>query len=193
MDAFGRIVVLYESRLRTFIESRIGKHLRSRIEPEDILQETFLRALHVLDRFEWIGEVAFWGWISSLARITVDREARRHLAQKRDVSRDVALEEKELSVDGVSPSRILRRNERFERLKRGLKSLSPDYRRAVFLSQIRRLPTREIAQRLGRSPNATSMLLLRAYRQLRDAIGPTESLGLEHDASLENLETGRDE
>ena len=192
-DAFGRVAERYESRLRRFLEPRIGEHLRSRVGVEDMVQETFLRALGLIDRFEWRSEEVFWSWLCSLSRIVLEREVRRNRAKKRDVSREVPMEEDQLQVDGVSPSRILRRNDRFERLKRALEVLPPDYRRAVFLAQIRRLPTGEIARRLGRSPNATSMLLLRAYTKLRAALGETESLGLEDDHRLEDLEDLEDD
>jgi RNA polymerase sigma-70 factor (ECF subfamily) len=192
-NAFGRVAERYESRLRHFLEPRVGKRLRSRVGVEDMVQETFLRALGLIDRFEWRSEEAFWAWLCSLSRIVLEREVRRQNAKKRDRAREVPVEEEDLQIDGVSPSRILRRNDRFERLKRALAVLPPDYRRAVFLAQIRRLPTGEIARRLGRSPNATSMLLLRAYTKLRAALGETESLGLEDDHRLDGLEDLEDE
>ena len=46
---------------------------------------------------------------------------------------------------------------------------------------------------LGRTPNATSMLLLRAYTKLRTALGLTESLGLEDDHRLEDTGDGKAE
>ena len=85
---------------------------------------------------------------------------------------------------GTNPSQALRRNERFERLKRALKALPPDHAQVIFLARIQGLPVKEVARRMERTPEATSMLLLRALMKLKTAFGNTESLHLP-DRSLE--------
>ena len=83
-----------------------------------------------------------------------------------------------LKARAASPSKELRRDERFERLKAALSRLKPDYRKVIFLARVRELPMRDVASRMGRSLNATSVLLYRALMKLQEAFGATESLNL---------------
>ena len=46
-DAFAN----YRPRLRRVVEVRMGTRLKSRVDPSDVLQETFLDARRQLDRF----------------------------------------------------------------------------------------------------------------------------------------------
>jgi RNA polymerase sigma factor (sigma-70 family) len=72
----------------------------------------------------------------------------------------------------------MRRRERSARLEEAIASLTPDHRRVVELCRIEGLAVKEVAERMGRSPNAVSMLLLRALRELKTRFGRTESLTL---------------
>ena len=64
------------------------------------------------------------------------------------------------------------------RLQSALDQLSPEYRRVLRGVLVEKLPLTEIAGRMGRTPNAISILLLRANRKLREVVGDTHSLGL---------------
>ncbi len=81
-------------------------------------------------------------------------------------------------IQTVSPSKGMRRDERFERLKEALEDLTPEYREVILLARIERLPGKEIAKRLDRSPAAAAQLLSRALKKLRENFGDTESLNL---------------
>ena len=59
-----------------------------------------------------------------------------------------------------------------------MEELAPDYRTVLKMVLEERLPLTEVAKRMGRTPNAISLLLLRATNKLKDAFGDTESLGL---------------
>ena len=77
-----------------------------------------------------------------------------------------------------SPSRSLRREERFERLQKALDALPPDYREVVVLARLKGLKMKEIAARMERSVFSVTHLLSRALDSLKGAFGDTESLGL---------------
>jgi RNA polymerase sigma factor (sigma-70 family) len=72
-----------------------------------------------------------------------------------------------LSADGSSPASAAARAESVEKLLAELGRLKPEYREIVTLAFFDQLPTAEIAQRLGISRPAASMLLIRALRTLR--------------------------
>ena len=84
----------------------------------------------------------------------------------------------EPTASDVSPSKGLRRHERFDRLQTALDSLSEDHRTVLRLAHLKGLKTREIAESMNRSPEAVRQLLWRALKQLRGRFDDTESLGL---------------
>jgi len=181
-EAFGLLVARYEERVRAQIRPRLGSRLARKVDVDDIAQEAFLEAFRQIRGFEWKGEAAFVSWLSVIARRALHRELRRLTCEKRDMDLEESLgdlpEDEDPAGDGITPSKILRRSERFERLQKALGELEEEYRRVIFLAHFRRLPTREIAARIGRSPNAASKLLLRAHLKLRELFGDTGSLGL---------------
>jgi len=195
--AFDDLVSRYTDSLKSFFRRQVGGHIWKRVEVEDLLQETFIRAFQSIGQFRGKNPGAFWGWLSTIAERVVLDHARKLRSKKDPGDREVSLEEKHrakggeswnlekaLEARGGSPSQALRRNERFERLKRTLKTLQPDHARVIFLARLQGLPIKEVARRMDRTPEATSMLLLRALMKLKARFGNTESLHLP-DRSLE--------
>ena len=84
----------------------------------------------------------------------------------------------EFFVEQTSPSTAARREERFERLKNALERLSPEHGKVILLARVERIPGREIAVRMHRSPQAVAKLLSRALLKLKEEFGDTESLHL---------------
>jgi RNA polymerase sigma-70 factor (ECF subfamily) len=171
--AFEELFVSYRPRIKALVESRLGTHLRQAVDVEDLLQETFLRAFESISRFRWQNEGSFFRWLSGIAVNMIRKEAsaRRH---------STLFEDGQVATSGASPSKILRREERFDRLDRALNALSPEHRQVILLARVKGLPVGEIARRMNRSPNAVSLLLLRATRKLRAVFGETESFHLPH-------------
>ncbi len=159
-------------RLPAVVRSRLGKRLKAQVDAGGVVQETFTRALEALDRFRWQGTGSFDRWLASIAEHVILEAARKEEKRPR-----LALDP-ETPGSGVSPSKELRREERFERLEKALDRLSPAEREAVLLSRIERLKVDEIARRLGRSPDAVKQLLSRALKKLKESFGDTESLSL---------------
>lgn len=188
--AFDRLAVDNEGALRVLIALELGREVQGRVEVDDLLQETLLRAFRSLPQFRGQTAAEFRGWLARIAHHAVIDGARRLTAQKADCRREVPLledrsgggEQPPLLREPISPvtppSGNLRRLERLERLHEAIDTLSPDHREVVRLTFIDRLPAREVARRLGRSDKALSMLLLRALRSLREVFGGTSSLTL---------------
>ena len=171
-SAFDQIFRGTQDRLVNFIRSLMGPSLRQRVDPEDILQETFLRAYRSISQFEWRGEDAFCRWLEGIAGHLV-ADAARTCGRRRELQivRDPTAKD-------VSPSRHMRRVERFGRLSNCIKSMSPDYQTILVLSRIEGLTVKEIAERMGRSEGAVKVLVFRAMRELKKSFGDTESLHL---------------
>ena len=208
-EALGTLLQRYRQRLEALIHLRLGPQLREKVEVEDVLQETYLNAIGAIQKFQWTDQGSFFRWLGAIAEHVIQRSARFHLqTEKRKYSRERSLERhldgtegrpadlaKLLRARDPSPSTILQRQERFDRLEAALNQLHPDHREVIILAAVRGLPTRDIAAQLGRSREAVSMLLLRALRRLRKEFGRTDSfhlplLGL---ASLPGISSGCDD
>ena len=170
--AFDELATSITDPLLASIRLRLGEKLREKLDPEDVLQETFVRAFRSIRHFRWQGDESFRRWLEGIAANFILHSARTY-TRKREIriQRDPAAKD-------VSPSRNERRDERFDRLKRSVDDLSPDYGAVIRLSRIDGLKISEIAERMGRSQSAVKNLLLRAMKQLRESFGETESLGL---------------
>ena len=171
-EAFNRLVRQYEGPLETAVRKRIGGYLRQKIEVEDVLQETYLKAWQSLASFEDRGEDSFCFWLKGIAENLLLYWARQY--QRRD----------QLQLDGdvtgtdTSPSDRLVREERFDRLQEALTGLSPEHREVILLARVQGLSMKEIAERLGKTPEAVKPLLWRALQKLRISFGDTESFHL---------------
>jgi RNA polymerase sigma-70 factor (ECF subfamily) len=189
--AFDALVLEYQRSLEEFLSRETGPFLRAKVDVEDLLQDTLLRAFQDLKALEPQGEKAFEAWLFAIARHTVQDRARYLKRKKRAGVREVHLTSQSPSgqplaspLDRLAASSVpsgattLRREERLERLEAALDSLSPDHRQVIQLARIEGLSMKEVAARMGRSEAAASVLLVRAMRKLKAAFGSTESFHL---------------
>jgi RNA polymerase sigma-70 factor (subfamily 1) len=190
--AFDRLVLAHRARIESFVRLRLVKALRQRIDPEDVVQESLLKAYSSIWTCEWRGEAAFYRWLATVAEHVLHDLERRHLLSKKaganrelPLATPMARDESGLGqlgdflrASGVSPSKAMRRDERFERLQSALDTLSPEHREVLLLARVQGVAVTDVARRLGKSRGAVSMLILRALRELRAAFGHTDSLGL---------------
>jgi RNA polymerase sigma factor (sigma-70 family) len=65
------------------IESRMNALLRSRHQPEDVLQEVLCRAWRDRQRFEWRGQRSFRNWLLTIADRWLEDLTQHEAAQKR--------------------------------------------------------------------------------------------------------------
>jgi RNA polymerase sigma-70 factor (ECF subfamily) len=180
-EAFDELAAQARSRLLQKIDRMVGPRLREKAEPEDVLQEVFLRGLESIARFDGNDAEAFQRWLEGIARNVV-----RNLGRRKSWKKEFELTH-DVPASGSSPSRHQRREERFERLSKAVESLSPDYRTVIRLARIEGLKIREVAERMNRSESAVKNLLLRAMKELRDSFGETDSFRLP-DRRLEGKE-----
>jgi RNA polymerase sigma-70 factor (ECF subfamily) len=176
--AFGQLLKHHEERLKRFIESRIGNHLRNRVDVDDILQETSLKAFNSLERVRWQGETALFSWLCGIALNNIYSHSRKYLKIS-DASPPEEVDK------NASPSRQIQREERFNRLQDSLGRLSDEHQQVIRLTRIEGLPIREAAKRMNRSEKATAQLLWRATKKLKEAFGDTASLRLPADRRLD--------
>ena len=166
-----------------FIEHRLGAGLRGKLEPQDVLQELAVKALHELPHADLRGRDPF-GWLCHLAEQCVVDGHRHFAAGKRSSGREVpgnapvgdgsqdlvAL----LAASLTSPSQGAVRGERQRRLAAAVASFPDEHREALRLRYVEGLPTKEVAARLGKTDVATRVLLARLVQRLQELLGPGE-------------------
>ena len=155
-------------RLLAFIRLRLGPTLRGQLESRDILQVTLMHAFQHIDRFEGQSRKTLMAWLVGIAQNAIRDEADYQHRKRRDVSRTLPLDA--LGDGGAvemrsEVSRLILKEEAM-RLEAALESLDPDHRDVILLRKYEELSFEEIGGRLGRSPDACRMLLVRAMTAL---------------------------
>lgn len=169
--AFDRLLEEHRGRLGSWVRGQIGARLRAHVDPEDIVQDSCLRAFESIGRFEWRHDRSFFQWLCAIARHLIWSASQRRSGRELSLTIDPPRGD-------ASPSKAMRREERFDRLEQALRQLGPEEREVVRLARIEGLKARQIAERLGRPEPTVRSLLARALRKLREAMGDTRSLNL---------------
>ena len=157
-EAFSGLFEKYRTRLAVIIHYRLGASLRRDADVDDVLQETLLRAYRDIHRFEYKAQGSFMSWLAQNRQ----KRAGEHV-RFRSESNPAGPE----PADSHTPSRIFRENESLGRFVETLGGLPEDYRRVILLAKVEGLTTSEVAERLGKSNEATSLLLHRAIKRLQ--------------------------
>lgn len=185
--AMERLLRRHANHLRRLIELIAGPRVRRQVEVEDLLQDAYVRVIQGLKKFQWMSNRSFRNWLGGIAAHVVQDRARRIHTKKSGGGRVEALGERPdvemngqvfLAVAFPSPSTVLRRKERFERLQAAMDALQGDYREVIILARVRGLRMADVGAHMNRSREAASVLLLRALRKLKENFGTTGSFSL---------------
>ena len=167
-----------EQPLLAFIRSRIGTQLQKKIEPEDVLQEASMEAVRVLGQTD----LSTWDplhWLFQICERKIIDAHRRHFAsQKRDAGREAALPAGSeaaglanlLAASMTTPSQAFSRDQRQLRMMAALETLPDQQREALRLRYLIGLPSKEIAQKFGKSDGATRVMISRALSRLQEML-----------------------
>jgi RNA polymerase sigma-70 factor (ECF subfamily) len=176
-EAFSALFGKYRPRLAVLIHYRIGPELRRFFEVDDILQETFLRAFRDFDQFTYQSRGSFLSWLARISDHVMADLARSQGRQKRHAAEMLRFRSESNPsgpepVDSRTPSRALAEEEGLQGLIAKLNSLPENYRQAILLMKVEGLSTQEAAARLGKSNEATALLLHRALKRFRSLESP---------------------
>jgi len=171
-EALSALFEKYRPRLAVLIHYRISPELRSFFEVDDILQEAFLEAFRDFDQFTYQSPGSFMSWLARIADHVMADLARSQGRQKRHAAEMLRFRSESNPLgpeplDSKTPSRILAEEEGLRRLLAKLNSLPENYRQAILLMKVEGLSTQEAAARLGKSNDATALLLHRALKRFR--------------------------
>ena len=170
------------SDLLMFVGHQLGAGLSGKIEPDDIVQEVSAYAFENAGQIDFADQDPF-GWFCQIAKRKVIDAGRHFNAQKRAADREIGIHgtpgaslggiERLLVASITSPSRAFSRKQKEYHLLQAMDQLSGEQQRVLQLRYGQNLPTREIAQQIGKSDGATRVLLSRSLKKLEQLIQQT--------------------
>ncbi len=180
--ALGRLLERYQRYLLLLATVQIGKRLQGKVDPADLVQETYLEAHRNFGNFRGTTELEFASWLRAIMAGNLADLMRRYLGTK---ARDIRLErEMRAAVDcssvlldrgffapGSSPSQQAVRREQGALLADALAALPQHYREVLIMRHLEGLTFPEIAQRMERSLDSVEKLWMRALVHLRQLMG----------------------
>jgi len=174
--ALGTLLDLYRNYLRLVARATMGAALRVKLEPSDLIQETFLKAHREFGGFAGQGEREFVAWLRQILARTLADQVKYHRRKGRDLKRqeslDQLLEQSGLEVQNAlashttSPSEGASQREQAVLLADAVSQLPADYREVFILRTLEHVPFDQIAPKMGRSVGAVRMLWARALEKL---------------------------
>ena len=184
-DAAGwhELVDRHHDRLRRMVALRLDPRLRGRVDPSDVLQETYFDAARRLPAYLAEPPLPFFLWLRQLAGTHLAKAHRSHLGTRgRDVRREVALgggvpeASSAALADGLlgrdaRPSEAAVRAELRDRLTAAIDRLDPVDREVLALRHFEQLSNAEVAAVLGLTVAAASKRYVRALERLRGGLG----------------------
>lgn len=183
-DALAEFIDRQRPELLSFVTSIMGSHLRGVVEPDDLVQELATSALAALPRIPK-EDLDVGRWLEQLARRRVVDAHRHHFgAAKRSASRQRTIHavdddqagdlEKLLIASITSPSAAVSRNMKMARVQNAMLQLTDEQRGTLHLRFGEGLPTKEIAEMLGKSDGAIRVLLTRTIQRLQQLLSSRE-------------------
>ncbi len=181
--ALGELLALHRDRLRLMIRLRLDQRLQGRIDPSDVLQETYVEALERFNEYTAEPAMPFFLWLRFLTVQRILILHRRHLeAERRDAGREVSINQDalpeassvmlaaELIANQTTPSGVAMQAEAQIHLQQALQQMDPIDREVLALRHFEQLNRAETARVLGIQESACSKRYVRALKRLKDLL-----------------------
>jgi RNA polymerase sigma-70 factor (ECF subfamily) len=190
-DALAAAFAEHRPRLLRSATLRMDPRLAARVSPEDVLQEAYVSAAQRCSHVEGDSEAALFLWLRLVTLQTLIDLHRRHVGtQARSVEREAgrptaadsgATVNWGIGLPGsvTSPTEVMRRGERSERLRGAIDGLSALDREILLLRHFEELSNQEVATVLKIEQKAASIRYFRALTRLRKVLE-----GLGNDSTL---------
>jgi len=181
-ESLIRVLEQVGPTVRSRIEPKISRSLRSSIDADDVMQVTYLEAVLRLSTFTAGGVQGFVAWLTRLAENNlVDAVRAMEAAKRPDPRKQIkpgpgqdssAFLVEALGMTYTTPSVVAKRHEANKYLEEALGRLPPAYARVIRLYDLEGKSPTEVAADLGKSQGAVFMLRARAHARLREVLGP---------------------
>jgi RNA polymerase sigma-70 factor, ECF subfamily len=170
-DLFAHLVGRYQRSIYHIVQGI----LENSADSEEVLQESFLKALQHIEDFR--GEAKFRTWLTRIAINEARMRLRKYRTKLHDSIDEPAddmmdMRPRELRDWQPNPEEKLAEAELARLLEKAIRGLPGIYREVLLLRDVEHLSNEETAQALGISLSATKARLLRARLMMRDYIAP---------------------
>lgn len=183
-QALGALFERHRARLERIVRMRLDRRLQRRVDPSDVVQETYLAVRKKFAQHYRPGEMDFFLWLRlELGQKLID-VYRFHLgAQARNAGLDVSLHQGAMpAVTSVSlaeqllgrlttPSHAAMRVELKLKVQEAINNLDPQDREMLVLRHFEELSNSEAACVLGIKSAAACNRYVRALKRLKDVLG----------------------
>ena len=182
-NALAELFSLHRDRLWRMVNFRLDRRMYGRVDPDDVLQESYLDAANRISHYLKNPEITFFVWLRQIATQTLIDIHRRHIgAQMRDATREVAMhgvglpQATSLSLAAhllghlTSPSQAALRAEASVLLERGLASMDSIDQEVLALRHFEELTNSEVSEVLGIQQKAASIRYVRAISRLKKVL-----------------------
>ena len=183
----GRLFERHRPRLERMVGFRLHSALRGRVDPADVVQESFADVLERLEAFLEKDGMDFFLWLRLETGKRLNAVHRQHLgAQARDVGREVPIVlggmpgassfalASALLDRGGSPSREVMKDEQGQRLRAAIDGMKEIDREVLVLRNFEQLSNSEVARVLDLSEPAATLRHVRALRRLQAILDDLE-------------------
>ena len=183
IHAFEELHRRYVASIYRLVRRKLGDALLA----EDIAQETFMKALRMMDRVD--DSFNFGGWVHTVARNLCFDELRRRQRDLRadggDDDDDDVMANLPSTSKGFDPVQVLESNEVRRQVWAVAQRLPERYRLVLTLRELQDLSYRQIARSLKMSESAVETLLYRARLRFKEEFISAEGAGaLTHDEAV---------
>jgi len=172
-EALGRLLEMCRHYLLLVANKELPPALWAKVAPSDIVQDSLLEAGRDFPRFDGGSEEELLAWLRGILRNNVANIRRHFEAEKRQVSREVQLEDSaadallhNVAAPTETPSKHAQAREQDEQLERAMQQLPEHYRQVLFLHTTDNLTFAQIAEKLGSTTEAVRKLWGRAVEEL---------------------------
>lgn len=181
LSAVSLLFDQHRARLRRIIEIRLDPRLGGRIDPSDVLQETYVDVHNRIHEFQK-GDLPFFLWLRLKIGHRLTDLHRFHLRHKRNAAREISIARgampnatsaslaSQLMGKLTSASHAAIRTELTARVQEVLSTMDEIDREIVVLRHFEDLSNAETALVLNISQNAASNRYVRALRRLKSAM-----------------------
>jgi RNA polymerase sigma-70 factor (ECF subfamily) len=184
IHAFEELHRRYVASIYRLVRRKLGDALLA----EDIAQETFMKALKMMDRVD--DSFNFGGWVHTVARNLCFDELRR---RQRDLRADAGSEDDDSELmaklpstaKGFDPVEVQESNETRRQVWKVAQRLPEKYRLVLTLRELQDMSYRQIAKTLKMSESAVETLLYRARLRFKEEYLASQKEGeLSHEEAV---------
>jgi RNA polymerase sigma-70 factor (ECF subfamily) len=180
-NALGGLLMQCRNYLLLVANEKL-EDLRARVNPSDLVQETFLEAQRDFAQFKGQREEELLAWLGRILANNIANARRYHRADKRCVDREVPLDGPSdaqpnagnLCQQTPTPSERVSNQEELAALERARAQLPEHYRQVLHLRHERLLGFAAIGEQMGCSAEAARKLWARAVALLERELNPHE-------------------